>query len=224
MQQADAVIYDRLVAPEIVELVRRDAERIYVGKKRDQHTLPQTEINELMVQLARQGKRVLRLKGGDPFIFGRGGEEIETLAAQGIPFQVVPGITAASGCASYAGIPLTHRDFAQSCIFVTGHVHNDDVELNWDAVVQPNQTVAIYMGVGGIESLCRNLIAHGLAAATPAALIQQGTTRRQRVYVAELETLPSVVGREDVKPPSMIIVGEVVTLHRKLAWFEPGES
>jgi uroporphyrin-III C-methyltransferase/precorrin-2 dehydrogenase/sirohydrochlorin ferrochelatase len=221
MQQADVVLYDRLVAPEIVELVRREAERIYVGKERDQHALSQTGINELLVKLAREGKRVLRLKGGDPFIFGRGGEEIETLSEEGIPFQVVPGITAAGGCASYAGIPLTHRDYAQSCIFVTGHLKDDSMDLNWEALVQPKQTVVVYMGIKGLGYLCMELIKRGMAADMPAAIVQRGTTQQQRVYIGTLRTLPELPRQHEIKPPSMIIIGEVVKLHEKLAWFEP---
>ncbi len=219
MQQADVVVYDRLVSEPVLDLVRRDAEMIYAGKQRDQHTLTQESINELLVRLAKAGKRVLRLKGGDPFIFGRGGEEIETLAQEGIPFQVVPGITAAAGCASYAGIPLTHRDYAQACVFVTGHLKNGTVDLDWESLARPAQTLVFYMGMHSIPIISRELIAHGLPGTTPVALVQKGTTREQRVYIETLDSLPAIADRGVLKPPTIIIVGEVVRLHDKLDWF-----
>ena len=221
MQKADVVVYDNLVSKPIVDMTRRDAERIFVGKKRDDHTLRQEEINELLVKLAKQGKRVLRLKGGDPFIFGRGGEEIETLAAENIPFQVVPGITAASGVASYAGIPLTHRDHAQACMFVTGHLKDGTMNLDWDALARPRQTVVVYMGLHGLETLCTKLIEHGMPDTTPIAIVQQGTTPNQRVITGTLATLPAIAEREKPQAPTLIIVGGVVTLREKLAWFHP---
>lgn len=235
MQQCDVCVYDKLVSQEVLELVRRDAERIYVGKARDQHTLPQEEINQLLVRLAKEGKRVLRLKGGDPFIFGRGGEEIETLMENGVPFQVVPGITAACGVSSYAGIPLTHRDFAQSCVFTTGHLkipqaagpgaqksaQKATVELDWPSLVRPNQTVVIYMGLVGLAEICVQLVLHGLAADTPVAVVQQGTMPQQRVVVGDLLSIAELAAAADMKPPCLTIIGEVVKLREKLAWFEP---
>ena len=220
MQQADVVVYDRLVSPAIMEMVRRDAEIVYVGKERDKHTMQQENINQLLVRLAKEGKRVLRLKGGDPFIFGRGGEEIELLAQEGVAFQIVPGITAASGCASYSGIPLTHRDYAQSCVFVTGHLKDGSVDLNWKALAHPNQTVVFYMGLHGAPTLCKEMVAHGLPGSTPVALVEQGTTPQQRVYIATLDTLLDTIKSKDIKPPTLIIVGDVVTLHDKLKWVE----
>ncbi len=221
MQQADVVVHDNLVSPAIVELCRRDAQRIYVGKQRDNHTLRQEEINALLVKLAQEGKRVLRLKGGDPFIFGRGGEEIETLTAHGVSFEVVPGITAAAGVASYSGIPLTHRDYAHACVFVTGHLKDGTMDLDWDALARPQQTIVFYMGLLGLPVLCRELVAHGLPDATPAAIVQQGTTNRQRVLIGTLASLPGLAQDAQLKPPTLIIVGDVVKLHDKLKWFDP---
>jgi len=224
MQKADVVVYDNLVSKPIVEMTRRDAMRIFVGKKRADHTMPQEEINELLVRLAKEGKRVLRLKGGDPFIFGRGGEEIETLAEHGIPFQVVPGITAASGVSTYAGIPLTHRDHAQSCIFVTGHLKDGSMNLDWDALARPNQTIVVYMGLHGLEMLCAKLIEHGLPDSTSAAIVQQGTTQNQRVVTGTLATLSGIAQAEKLQAPTLIIVGGVVTLREKLNWFNPKKA
>ena len=219
MQQADVVVHDRLVSPGVLALVRRDAEKIYAGKRRAEHALPQPDINRLLVRLAREGHRVLRLKGGDPFIFGRGGEEIATLADERIPFQVVPGVTAASGCAAYAGIPLTHRDHAHACTFVTGNLKNGRAALDWPAVARPGQTIVVYMGLVGLREICEGLVEHGLDAATPAALIEQGTTERQRVVEGTLVTLADRVEEAAVAPPTLVIVGNVVRLRGKLDWF-----
>lgn len=221
LRQADVILYDHLVAPEILEFARRDAQRIYVGKERKKHTMAQTAINDLLVRLARQGKRVLRLKGGDPFMFGRGGEEIETLAAEGVPFQVVPGVTAALGVASYAGIPLTHRDHAQACVFVTGHLKDGSMSLDWAGLARPRQTVVVYMGLLGLPVLCGKLMEHGMASGTPAAIVQQGTTRSQRVVTGTLETLPGLASSAQLRAPTLIIIGEVVRLRGRLAWFDP---
>lgn len=221
MQRADVVLYDRLVSDEIVAMVRRDAEKIYVGKEKANHAVPQEKINQLLVRLAKDGKRVLRLKGGDPFIFGRGGEEIKDLFHEGISFQVVPGVTAAAGCAAYAGIPLTHREFSQSVSFVTGHLKDGSFNLNWTLLSQPNHTVVIYMGLTGLEIISQKLIEHGVSADMPAALIQQGTTRNQNVITGTLSTLADKVKTEKVVPPTLIIIGEVVTLQDKLKWFDP---
>jgi uroporphyrin-III C-methyltransferase/precorrin-2 dehydrogenase/sirohydrochlorin ferrochelatase len=220
MQQAEVVLYDRLIGEGILNMVRRDAERIYVGKAAKNHTVPQQEIGQMLVRLAREGKRVLRLKGGDPFIFGRGGEEIETLAAEGIPFQVVPGITAASGCASYAGIPLTHRDHAQSCVFVTGHGKDEELDLDWAALIRPNQTIVIYMGLSMLPKLVKEYCAHGGADDTPAAIVENGTRPGQRVVTGPIRDLPSLAGKAGLGPPSLIIIGSVVTLRGDLAWYE----
>jgi uroporphyrin-III C-methyltransferase/precorrin-2 dehydrogenase/sirohydrochlorin ferrochelatase len=219
MQQADVVVYDRLVAKPILDMVRRDARRVYVGKERNNHAMRQEEINRLLADLAKEGHRVLRLKGGDPFIFGRGGEEIDTLAAEGVPFQVVPGITAASGCATYTGIPLTHRDCAQSVTFVTGHLKDGTMNLNWEQLAQPNQTVVFYMGLVGLSIIVEQLSAHHVPPEMPIALVQQGTTHQQKVYTGTLATILDLVERDRPKPPTLIIVGEVVKLREKLSWF-----
>ncbi|MCP3849760.1 MAG: uroporphyrinogen-III C-methyltransferase [Gammaproteobacteria bacterium] len=221
MQRADVVVYDRLVSQGILDLVRRDAELVYVGKERNNHAVPQENINQLLVRYAQKGQRVLRLKGGDPFIFGRGGEEIETLKENDVNFQVVPGITAAAGCSSYGGIPLTHRDYAQSCVFVTGHLKDGTVNLNWTALAHENQTVVFYMGLQAVKVIHKELVANGLSDDTPAALVEQGTTENQRVHIGTLSTLADIVEREQVKAPTLIIVGNVVTLHDKLNWFNP---
>ena len=222
LQQADVVVYDRLVSPGVLALVRRDAERIYAGKRRAEHAIRQPDINRLLVRLARAGHRVLRLKGGDPFVFGRGGEEIAALADERIPFQVVPGVTAASGCAAYAGIPLTHRDHAHACVFVTGNLEHGRVAIDWPAVARPGQTIVVYMGLAGLDEICTGLAAHGLDPATPAALVQQGTTESQRVVEGTLATLAARVAGAGVRPPTLVIVGHVVRLRDKLDWFRPG--
>ena len=222
MQKADVVLYDNLVSKPILEMTRRDAERIFVGKMRGNHTLPQEGINDLLVRLALEGKRVLRLKGGDPFIFGRGGEEIEKLAEHKINFQVVPGITAASGVSAYAGIPLTHRDYAQSCVFVTGHLKDNSMDLDWEMLARPKQTIVVYMGLQGLEMLCAQLVKHGLPDNTPAAIVQQGTTPNQRVICGTLATLPGNAEVKTLQAPTLIIIGGVVSLREKLAWFKPG--
>ncbi|WP_218352347.1 siroheme synthase CysG [Alteromonas lipotrueiana] len=224
MQKADVVVYDRLVSPQILELVRRDAEKIYVGKSKSNHSLPQDEINLLMVNEAKKGNRVVRLKGGDPFIFGRGGEEIQTLIKHNIEFQVVPGITAASGAASYAGIPLTHRDHAQSVMFATGHLKNGTIELNWSALAHTNQTVVFYMGLTGLPVICEKLIEHGLPSNTPIALVQQATLSEQKVVTGTLADITQKPETAALKPPTLVIVGTVVSLHSQLDWFTPGKS
>lgn len=219
MQQADVVVYDRLVSPQVLDLCRRDADLIYVGKKRDDHSLPQQGINALLVEHARKGRRVVRLKGGDPFIFGRGGEEIEELKANGIPFQVVPGITAASACSTYAGIPLTHREYAQSVKFVTGQLKNRTSDLKFDELVHPNQTIVFYMGLHTLEQLCAGLMAHGKPGDTPVAIVSQGTSPEQRVLTGRLDDIVVRQQHAQLPAPAIIIVGEVVALQSRLAWF-----
>ncbi|MDX1804654.1 MAG: siroheme synthase CysG [Alcanivorax sp.] len=221
LQKADVVLYDRLVGKGIVDLARRDAELVYVGKARDKHALPQDNINELLVHYAKQGKKVCRLKGGDPFIFGRGGEEIDLIVAEGIDFQVVPGITAASGCAAYAGIPLTHRDHAQSVRFVTGHRQDGTVTLDWQHLVSETETVVFYMGLVGLRQICDQLMAHGRRGDTPIALVSRGTTDLQEVITGTLESLPDAIEGREIHAPTLIIVGSVVSLHPKFGWFKP---
>lgn len=221
MQQAEVVLYDRLVSTPILEMVRRDAERIYVGKRRSEHAMEQTQINQLLVDLALQGKRVLRLKGGDPFIFGRGGEEIDLLAANHIPFQVVPGITAASGCSAYAGIPLTHRDHSQSVRFITGHLKEGAVNLSWAEFVAANQTLVFYMGLTALEQICNELIGHGKPVDTPAALIERGTLPEQQVHIGTIASLPKLIAGKEIHAPTLLIIGDVVLLHDRLNWYKP---
>ncbi|MEM7465758.1 MAG: siroheme synthase CysG [Pseudomonadota bacterium] len=219
MQQADVVVYDRLVAPELVALCRKDAERIYVGKERDRHALSQENINKLLIELAEAGKRVLRLKGGDPFMFGRGGEEIDQLTDAQIDFQIVPGITAASGCAAYAGIPLTHRDHAQQCIFVTGHMKDGRLNLPWQSLAQPQQTVVVYMGLYSLAEFSNQIIAAGLAKQTPIAIIERGTTTRQRVMTSVLATVAEDAIDLKFSSPALIIIGDVVRLRDRYQWY-----
>ncbi|MCF2949088.1 siroheme synthase CysG [Paraglaciecola aquimarina] len=220
MQKADVVVYDRLVSPEILEMVRRDAEKIYVGKAKSDHAVPQEKINELLARLALEGNRVVRLKGGDPFIFGRGGEEIETLIDHGVNFQVVPAITAASGAASYCGIPLTHRDHSKSVVFATGHLKDNSINLNWQGLAQQDQTIVFYMGLTGLPIICEKLIEHGLSPDTPAAMVQSATTPRQKVVTGTLSTIQSIAEQAGIRPPTLIIVGSVVSLHKKLNWYD----
>lgn len=222
MQQADVVIYDRLVSGPIMDLCRRDAEKIYVGKARSNHAVPQDGINALLVKYASEGKRVCRLKGGDPFIFGRGGEEIQELFAAGVAFQVVPGITAASGCSAYAGIPLTHRDYAQSVRFLTGHLKEGSPELPWNELVYQNQTLVLYMGLVGLEKICEKLIEHGQRPDMPVALVSKGTTPEQKVVVGTLADIASKVADHQIQAPTLTIIGDVVSLREQLQWHERG--
>lgn len=219
LQQADVVLYDRLVAPQILERLDADTELVYVGKQRAEHCVPQPNINRMLIDYARSGKRVARLKGGDPFIFGRGGEEIEQLADCKIPFQVIPGITAASGCACYAGIPLTHRDHAQSVRFVTGQLQDGSVNLDWKSLVAPGQTLVFYMSLQGLPLICQNLIAAGMSHAMPVALIEKGTTLQQKVYVSTLGGMREALNRKAIHAPTIFIAGQVVALHKQLQWF-----
>jgi len=217
---ADAIVYDHLVGQGVRALFPASARQVYVGKKAAKHTLKQEEINQLLVDLAREGLAVVRLKGGDPFIFGRGGEELEVLHAAGIGFEIVPGVTAAAGCAAYAGFPLTHREHAQSVTFVTGHLKDHSIDLDWPALARPGQTVVFYMGVGGAPEICRQMIAHGLPASTPAAIIRRGTLPDQQTLLSTLGQLPQRIVEAGIKPPALIVVGSVVGLHDTLSWFE----
>ncbi|ACT05709.1 uroporphyrin-III C-methyltransferase [Dickeya chrysanthemi Ech1591] len=217
IQQADVVLYDHLVSNDVLDLVRRDAERICVGKRASAHLLPQEDINALLVKLAQEGKRVVRLKGGDPFIFGRGGEELQQVAQAGIPFQVVPGITAAAGATAYAGIPLTHRDYAQSVIFITGHCRPDGDALDWSTLARGRQTLAIYMGTVKSAEISQQLIAHGRAPDTPVAVIGRGTRQDQVVLTGTLAELESLA--QQAPTPALLVIGEVVNLHQHIAWF-----
>ena len=220
LQKADIVLHDRLIPEEVLAFARDGAEKIYVGKARDKHSLPQANINDLLVHYARQGFRVCRLKGGDPFIFGRGGEELEKVAEAGIDFQVVPGITAASGCSTYAGIPLTHRDHAQSVRFVTGHRKKDGAELDWAALIQPAETLVFYMGLVSLPDIADGLIRNGMDADTPAALVSRGTLDSQEVVVGTIGDLPDQVARREIHAPTVIIIGGVVQLYPRYQWFQ----
>ena len=220
LQSAEVVLYDRLVSDEILALITARAQRFYVGKAASIHSVPQDGINHALVTWANQGKRVVRLKGGDPFMFGRGGEELEALMAEQISVEVIPGITAASGCAAYAGIPLTHRDHAQSVQFITGHLKQSECDLDWDALARPGQTLVFYMGLGSADHISRELIANGLNPETPLAFIEQGTTRQQRTHTGTLAMLPRAFLADEIKPPTLLVVGSVVSLHSTLAWFD----
>jgi len=219
LQRADVVVYDRLISPEIVDLARRDAQKIYAGKVASKHSMPQEDINALLVKLALEGKRVVRLKGGDPFVFGRGGEEISELMNHGISFQVVPGITSALGCSSYCGIPLTHRDYAQSVVFATGHLQNDTVNLNWEMLAQPHQTTVIYMGLLGLSTIAQKLMEHGLPPGTPVAVVRNATMPDQQIVLGTLTDISDKVMAAEMTSPCLIIVGEVVQLHDQLNWY-----
>ncbi|WP_444997768.1 siroheme synthase CysG [Aliikangiella sp. IMCC44359] len=220
LQQADVVFYDRLVSSEVMSLIRPEVEQIYVGKKRSNHSVPQDNINQLLVSYAKQGKRVARLKGGDPFVFGRGGEEIEQLVDDAIPFQVVPGITAANGCSAYAGIPLTHRDYAQSVQFVTGQLKEGHIDLNWQELISPGKTLVFYMGLNSLPIICQSLISNGMEQNMSVALIEKGTTQAQRVFVSTLEKISEESKLNNVSSPTLLIIGHVVKLSEKLQWFE----
>ncbi len=220
LQRADVVLYDRLVGPGIVEMARRDAEKMYVGKQRAEHAMPQSEINATLLSLAQQGKRVARLKGGDPFIFGRGGEEIEGLMAAGVEFEVVPGITAASGAACYGGIPLTHRDYAQSVRFITGHTRNYTLDLTWADYLNPSETLVFYMGLAGLSIIAQSLIGAGRDPETPTAVVEKATLPQQRVLAATLATIEERVAQEQPQAPTLLIIGDVVRLHPTLGWYD----
>ena len=219
LERADVVVYDHLVSGEVLKFVPSTSERIYAGKRRNEHTMRQEQINALLVRLARDGKKVVRLKGGDPFIFGRGGEELQALASHGIPFEVVPGVTAASGVSCYSGIPLTHRDYAQGCTFVTGHLKDGTADLDWPSLVRQNQTVVIYMGLGGLPEICRQLVGHGAPPSLPVAVVQDGTIATQRVVTGTLTDIAERVRAAGLKSPSLTVIGEVVKLHDALHWF-----
>ncbi|MBP5980171.1 MAG: uroporphyrinogen-III C-methyltransferase [Halomonas sp.] len=224
LQHADVVLYDRLVSEDVLALIPVSTQRYYVGKARSLHSVPQHEINHTLVAWAKEGKQIVRLKGGDPFIFGRGGEELEALVTDNIAVEVIPGITAASGCAAYAGIPLTHRDHAQAVHFITGHLANDAHAIDWHALARKGLTLVFYMGLSSVEVISRELIAHGLPGDTPLALIEQGTSIAQQTHVGTLQALPEefIAGR--IQSPALLIVGSVVSLHEKLTWFKGAQT
>lgn len=224
LAQADVVVYDNLVSPDVMDMVAAGAQCIYAGKQRENHSMPQESINAMLVRLAREGRHVVRLKGGDPFVFGRGGEEMQALTEAGVAVEVVPGITAACGVSCYAGIPLTHRDHAQACVFVTGHLKDGSAGLDWAALARPRQTVVIYMGLSALDEICTQLRAHGMAADMPAAVVEKGTTLDQRVLTGTLGDLASRVAESEFESPCLIIVGEVVRLRESLAWYGPAEA
>lgn len=228
LSQADAVVYDNLVSAAVLAHSNPAAERIYVGKKAGNHSLPQIDINQLLVDLARQGKSVVRLKGGDPYIFGRGGEEAEALYDAGIRFEVVPGVTSAAGAAAYAGIPLTHRDHAQSCFLVTGHLKDESCNLDWPTLARAGQTLVIYMGLTSLPEISQQLIAHGMPPDTPAACIRRASLPDQKTVTGTIASLPAIVVEQAIKPPALLIIGSVVSLHNKLDWHErlahPGDA
>jgi len=220
LEQADVVVYDRLVAPEILEFVRPGAKLVYVGKSTGKHHMPQKEINALLIKLARTGRYIVRLKGGDPFVFGRGSEEVQHLACHGISFEVVPGITAATACSTYAGIPLTHRGIARSVRFVTGHCRADEpLDLDWQSLADEQTTLVFYMGLATLSQVTRKLVEAGLSADMPAAVVENGTTRQQRCFVSTLDQLAQLVSTMDIAPPALVIIGHVVKFADELDWF-----
>jgi uroporphyrin-III C-methyltransferase/precorrin-2 dehydrogenase/sirohydrochlorin ferrochelatase len=224
LAHTDVIVYDHLVSSAVLDYVAPTAERVYAGKRRNEHTMRQEQINALLVKLALEGKHVVRLKGGDPFIFGRGGEELQALAAHGVAFEVVPGVTAASGVSSYAGIPLTHRDYAQTCLFVTGHLKDGTADLDWPGLVRLRQTVVIYMGLSGLPEICRQMMAHGASPELPIAVVQDGSIASQKVVTGTLANMAERVAQAGLKSPCLTIIGEVVNLHETLAWFKPALS
>ncbi|BFM49115.1 uroporphyrinogen-III C-methyltransferase [Marinomonas sp. THO17] len=219
LKQADVVLYDRLVGEEIINQIPASAEKMYVGKAKSLHSLPQEDINSLLAAKAKEGHQVVRLKGGDPFIFGRGGEELEELIEEGVPFEVVPGVTAAAGCAAYAGIPLTHRDYAQSVRFLTGHLKDGSTDLPWEELVHPAQTLVIYMGLTGLKDISQSLLKFGMSPSMPVAVVEKGTSKVQRVFTSTISQVYQVATDNEVKSPALLIIGEVVNLQDKLAWY-----